>query len=490
MTLNALHRLLSESKWEKAKALVELEEAKELLKERDDDGNLPLHISLIMTHGEGWTSFSQRCEVVKCLVEKYPEGVHLRNKEKQLPIHLAEASSEIVDSCWALTVLTTLAKSWPKSLKEPDSNGRTPFQFFAKFCKTSLQFSEILELCPEAAKVKNKVGGQLPMHVAATYDNAAGIKALSEAWPESLRERDWDGNLPFHLLRGNRGCCEKVIALYPEGLRIRNKRGLLPIGEAASNQEGNTMISLANAYPKGLFPIPSFDPITELVRERIPKYMFTELEKLLSIREEARNHQLRDFLKATKKKVKDLEESLDSLKAMEKKNKHLEESNASLRTENQDMLDRSLAARKGEQALLEGFLFKDPALISSIMSSETLKSIAESMDTRLSAVKSKLARKPSLSQKTLPSLLRDEQVDKEVLIEVIEALNAELLALDDNCETEANKAAAAPAEEGEDTVFVATFPRADDTGGVASATSADIVYELNMQGESFSYGIG
>jgi hypothetical protein len=219
------------------------------------------------------------------------------------------------------------------------------------------------------------------------------------------------------------------------------------------------------------------------------------------MREEARNHQLRDFLKATKKKVKDLEKSVDSLKAMEKKNKHLEESNAALRAEKQGMLDRALAARKGEQALLEGFLFKDPALISSIMSSETLKSIAVSMDTRLSAVKSKLAHKPSLSQKTLPSLLRDEKVDKEVLIEVIESLNAELLALDDdNCETEAkHKAAAAPPEEGKNAVFkspeerkkfVATIPRADDTGVIASETSKDVVYELNMQGESFSYGIG
>jgi hypothetical protein len=289
--------------------------------------------------------------------------------------------------------------------------------------------------------------------------------------------------------------------LYPEGLKIRNKRGLLPIGEAASNQEGNTMISLANAYPKGLFPLPSFDPIIELVRSRIPKYMYDELEKLLNMREEARNHQLRDFLKATKKKVKDLEKSVDSLKAMEKKNKHLEESNAALRAEKQGMLDRALAARKGEQALLEGFLFKDPALISSIMSSETLKSIAVSMDTRLSAVKSKLAHKPSLSQKTLPSLLRDEKVDKEVLIEVIESLNAELLALDDdNCETEANhNAAAAPPEKGKIAVFkspeerkkfVATIPRADDTGVIASETSKDVVYELNMQGESFSYGIG
>jgi hypothetical protein len=114
--------------------------------------------------------------------------------------------------------------------------------------------------------------------------------------------------------------------------------------------------------------------------------------------------------------------------------------------EKQVLLDRALTARKGEQALLEGLLFKDPSSVSSIISSDALKSIAESMHTRLSTVKSRLepARKPSLSQKTLPYLLTSEHVEKEVLIEVIEALHAELLVLDKDCETETNDADAEP----------------------------------------------
>jgi hypothetical protein len=338
-------------------------------------------------------------------------------------------------------------------------------------------------------------------------------------------------NIFQHALLGCIRSFKKLVDLYPEGLTIRNKMGLVPIDEAACNKRVDTMVGFAEAYPEGLLKIKpcTFDPVTKLVRKKIPKYLFSRLETLLRIRERARNQQRKDALKTTEEKNKaaeeenkDLKKSIESIR-MEKKvvERALAEIQATLDqalaehqfildgafaekqairnralarkkvlpvldrssaeqqvildrvlAEKQVLLDWALTARKGEQALLEGFLFKDPSSVSSIISSDTLKLISKSMDTRLSGVKSRLepARSPSLSQKILPSLLRDEHVDKEVLIEVIEALHAELLVLDKDCETETNDADAEP---------VAAVPAAEDTDpvAVAAVSSADIVSE-------------
>jgi hypothetical protein len=226
-----------------------------------------------------------------------------------------------------------------------------------------------------------------------------------------------------------------------------------------------------------------------------------------SKREKARNQQWKNALKITEEKNKDLKKSIESIRTEKKvvertlaekqaildmasaeKQAILDRASAEKQAirdralarkkvlldgasaEKQVLLDRALTARRGEQALLEGLLFKDPSSVSSIISSDALKPIAESMDTRLSAVKSRLepTRKPSLSQKTLPYLLKDEQVHKEVLIEVIGALHAELLVLEKDYETETNNADAEPA--------AAAVPPAEATNPVAvTISTADII---------------
>jgi ankyrin repeat protein len=269
-------------------------------------------------------------------VQKYPEGLQVWNKAEQLPFHLA---SRIGDS----RLVKALADSRPQSLRETDFHGNLPLHLLAGRGRS---FKKLVDLYPEGLKIRNKTkeGGQLPIHIAAISNCLPVVQALVNSWPESLQETDFLGNLPFHLLaRHGHGygrsfkSFKHMVDLYPEGLKIRTK-GLLPIDVAACNKKVDTMVGLAEEYPEALLRIEqcSFDPVTEFVREKLPKYMFSHLETFLRIRERARDQQRKDTLKTSEEKIK----------ATEEESKDLKKSIASIGMEKK-VVERALAEKTG-----------------------------------------------------------------------------------------------------------------------------------------------
>lgn len=81
-------------------------------------------------------------------------------------------------------------------------------------------------------------------------------------WPEQLKEKDTDGNLPIHIAafsipkRKHRrfNTLIKVVTMYPEGARVPDKNGVLPLQLAVQSRKkwDEGVRELFEAYPEAL----------------------------------------------------------------------------------------------------------------------------------------------------------------------------------------------------------------------------------------------
>jgi ankyrin repeat protein len=85
-------------------------------RERDTDGNTPLHVA-VMRGGE--------IAVVKLLVECWPGAVREKNQHGDTPLHKAAAS-------WSIETVRLLLEHWPEGKLEKDNDGNTPFHVAMK----------------------------------------------------------------------------------------------------------------------------------------------------------------------------------------------------------------------------------------------------------------------------------------------------------------------------------------------------------------------
>jgi ankyrin repeat protein len=129
------------------------------------DGRTPLHCAA------SWN----KTEVVRLLLELWPEGAREKDSLGSTPLHSAviEGNTEVV---------RLLVEGCPEGSKEKNKDGNTPLHLAAKRGRTSV-VRLLVENWPEGVREKNK-WGYTPLHLAAEKENTEVVRLLVESWPD------------------------------------------------------------------------------------------------------------------------------------------------------------------------------------------------------------------------------------------------------------------------------------------------------------------
>jgi ankyrin repeat protein len=138
---------------------------------RDLQENTPLHLAA----GAGKT------DVVKFLVERWPEGMRETNEFQETPLHLVvmEGKNDVVKF---------LVERWPEGIGEKDSVLNTPLHHAAEYASGHMTelVALLVERWPQAVREKNQ-SENTPLHLAAMSARVTAIEVvrlLVESWPE------------------------------------------------------------------------------------------------------------------------------------------------------------------------------------------------------------------------------------------------------------------------------------------------------------------
>ena len=161
-----IHYEIEKNQWELQKVIEKLKKNKnavELAKTRSWCGSLPLHSTMI--HGKEGVF-----ELVKLLVDLYPEGVTETSDYGCLPIHYACGNTD----------------DWVKG------------------------YDFLLKKHPEGAKVQNK-SGLLPLHFAVYDESVVATKLLLQIYPEGVNAKNKSDQLPIDRAGNNEEIRELLV---------------------------------------------------------------------------------------------------------------------------------------------------------------------------------------------------------------------------------------------------------------------------------------
>jgi ankyrin repeat protein len=178
---------------------------------RDVQFNTPLHLA----------AKAGKTDVVKFLVEEWPEGMRATNCFHATPLHLAAEAGRT-------DVVDFLVEQWPKGMKQGDFRRNTPLHLAAKAGKTDV-VKLLVEKWPRGMRAKNDHNAK-PLHLAAEAGRTDVVDFLVEQWPEGMRERDFRGNTPLHCAAEARmtGVVRLLADRWPEGKEELNYKGQTP----------------------------------------------------------------------------------------------------------------------------------------------------------------------------------------------------------------------------------------------------------------------
>jgi ankyrin repeat protein len=151
------------------------------LDEGDFSDNRPLHLAVI----------AGKLDVVKFLVERWPQGLQVKNSNQETPLHLA-ASNQNAD------MVRFLVEQWPEAMREVDRGGLTPLHLAACRGGAIEEVRVLMDGWPEAMEERNPLGNT-PLHLAAGVrrENADVVRFLVERWPQGKRALNNDGDTPL-----------------------------------------------------------------------------------------------------------------------------------------------------------------------------------------------------------------------------------------------------------------------------------------------------
>ncbi len=179
----------------------------EAIKQKDKDGNLPLHFFAGLCHGE-----------LALEILSFPEAYMTANREGRLPIHSAAWKNRFENVEW-------LAKNSSEALRVKDSSGSLPLHIVASSGNIA-ESRTLAKMAPDTLLVPDNAG-RLPTHLAAKGSTSAAPEVLGALDPSALSVADIEGNLPLHYLGANpnmnSGIYFKLAKLAPQSVSVKNK---------------------------------------------------------------------------------------------------------------------------------------------------------------------------------------------------------------------------------------------------------------------------
>jgi ankyrin repeat protein len=242
------------------------------LREADGEGMRPFHWLVDKRNRNvvvGSGGENDALENAKFLLEEWPEALQQPNQYGQYPIHEAAANASLPPVLFQLLV----GISSTAQLRQSAGWGRLPIHLAATFGLEADSVRALLDADPESIREKNE-DGQTPLHLAASGDNVPLVQLLIERGsPALLLERDNQGRVPLHWTaaeawEGGAGEAaarigRALIEACPDSVRVRAIDGCLPLHLAARGgaiELARRLVrewpeSVREADPNGLLPL-------------------------------------------------------------------------------------------------------------------------------------------------------------------------------------------------------------------------------------------
>ena len=142
---------------------------------------LPLHAAY---------TYCASFQVIKLLLDTYPEAATVQNNRLELPLHLAVRSKSKYD------VIKILFEAYPEGAKVQTGDGSLPLHYACEVQVSDIA-SLLLDVYPEGAKVQDN-DRMLSIHLACQNNATEIALKLLEVYPEGTTIQDEDGRLPLH----------------------------------------------------------------------------------------------------------------------------------------------------------------------------------------------------------------------------------------------------------------------------------------------------
>jgi len=159
----------------------------------------------------------------------------------------------------AVEVVRTLLDAYPEGPTKQDKNGWLPLHTACFHSAPPEVVRALLDAHPEGAREQNCGLGLSPLHLACDpcedSVHPEVVRALLDVYPKGATKEDRTGWIPLHLACKSRVPPEVVRALldaYPEGATQEDSSGSLPLYIACKNEAPLKVVrALLDAYPEG-----------------------------------------------------------------------------------------------------------------------------------------------------------------------------------------------------------------------------------------------
>ena len=211
-------------------------------------------------------------EVVKLLVNAWPEGTHHRDSCGELfgrgggylPIHNL-CNNYNLDAATSRDILKVLIDADNTSPMERDTDGKyLPIHYAVGYGNKSIEFCKLLvEAYPDSLRIESG-DGMLPLHEACTYGSRVAVEYLLQEDPESINARtnsvddpnqhSIGGCLPIHLTK-DAETIKVLLKNDPNAALKTNYVGQLPIQMVCGGRDVS-LISvqvLYDTYPEAIW---------------------------------------------------------------------------------------------------------------------------------------------------------------------------------------------------------------------------------------------
>lgn len=203
-------------------------------------GGLPLDLAVIGRARRGEPSEALSLEVVKMMVDRYPDSVkHVSTPSGFTALHSAARAGA------RLNIIDFLVETYPEAVSMVDKYGNTPFWEAVRSESCLLPDAEtylnhLLQFDPNVLKFINPESGGNVLHRAAyNYRSPDIARFLVKRYPEALTMTNHQGDLPLHtLLRtGAPGLPPEMVAMFADPfpvavMRVADSDGKTPLDKA------------------------------------------------------------------------------------------------------------------------------------------------------------------------------------------------------------------------------------------------------------------
>ncbi|CAE7647971.1 unnamed protein product [Symbiodinium sp. CCMP2592] len=232
----------------------------------DEFGETPLHSAFegMFNSNCKWYTHSP-LDDVEPLLEAWPEGVSAQDVHGDTPLHYASRECHVNLEVWEM-----LTDRWPAGVLATNNAGDTPLRLCMQSIQSHMQ-SELVEAvrrnnASRATELLSGVqvadsNGQVPLHLAVEYGSFDVLRLLVEAWPEGVQVADSNGQVPLHLAveYGSFDVLRLLVEAWPEGVQVADSNGRVPLHvafersvEPCGPSGRDTILVLLEVWPEGL----------------------------------------------------------------------------------------------------------------------------------------------------------------------------------------------------------------------------------------------